>query len=293
MVHGPGCLTFAVSMFCLRCIATSVPCLPGQYLNNTDDFECTNCTIGYYCLGGSRAPRTICPGGTYCPAASLSKYVVWVSDCTPASAPPLICPHRLVHFRASLCHHPRYSNCSAGNYSLAGATAATDCLYCPSGKFSTAAQAVCSSCAGGYYSTSLISPGGCVICPAGYYSAAGAGLSTCSPCINGYYSITNGAPLVVVVACCCLVRTPPPSLLFLSPLSLCVCALSCLCEFMSIRTRLVDAPSVCIFSRNYQLHANLCGRQVRRVGRDVVHQLHGGLLVCCQGTQPCPHCTRL
>ena len=91
------------------------------------------------------------------------------------------------------------TSCSAGTYSAAGASS---CTSCSAGTYSAAGASSCSSCSAGTYSAAGASS--CTSCPAGKYSSTVGATSsaTCTPCSAGTYSTATGATSSATCSTC-------------------------------------------------------------------------------------------
>lgn len=169
---------------------TSLPCPPGTFSNtsgSTNNFDCTECTpgfycanartpeptgfcaAGYYCPGGAKTPNdTVCPAGFYSPQGSSAPIPCDVGTWMP-------------HEAAGECYP-----CAAGYFCPGhGNTNVTLCLtglHCPEGSDDP------QPCPPGTYSnnTGLESPDECLPCPPGLYCTGGGLTAPEEPCFSGY-----------------------------------------------------------------------------------------------------------
>ena len=136
------------------CSTTGFTCNAG-YEANTDNTGCTICSAGNFsAAGGACSP---CATGTYSAAGG---------SCTTCTA-------------GYSCSPTGQTQCTAGTFAAAGASA---CTPCTAGKYSLAGGA-CENCAAGKYSA--VGASTCTSCAAGSY-ASGTGNTVCTACAAGY-----------------------------------------------------------------------------------------------------------
>ena len=194
--------------------AAPAPCSAGYYgaTLGLSIATCTGaCSAGAACPAGSTAntPNT-CPAGSFCaagaaPAPCSAGYYgatlgLSVATCTAPCAGGANCPAGSTASVAGSCPAGKYcapgaapASCAPGTYSLAGASA---CTNCPAGTFgatSGLATAACSGpCAAGTYS-----PAGqtaCIPCSAGAGCPVGSTANTAGSCPIGSYCPAGTAP---------------------------------------------------------------------------------------------------
>ena len=187
---------------------TSCICPAGRYLS--DQYTCSLCPVGSYCLGGTSS-YTGCTSGQTSIAGSINSAACYspcsgnatASAATTSSGATCVC-------RAGYAGNGITCNsCAAGSYSPAGAAS---CTQCAAGTYAVgAASANCTPCAAGTTVPGAVSSNACYTvgacspnasstsattsagpictCLVGY---AGNG-TTCNACGNGNYSVTTGA----------------------------------------------------------------------------------------------------
>lgn len=150
---------------------TQYACPAGKYsaaTNLTSSSGCTQCPAGSFCVSASTSITGSCAAGFFCLPGSGT------SNANP---------------------------CAAGTYTAStSATAQTDCLPCPVGRYCIAGTSVPAPCPTGSYSnvTGATAAGPsaawplCVVCPAGY-ACAGTGVGPPTPCGNGFFSAAASA----------------------------------------------------------------------------------------------------
>lgn len=176
-----------------------------------------DCTAGSFCPEGSSKP-TFCPIGTYSSSLDLES----VTDCTdcPAgkycdesgsTAPTGDCSEGFICYGKATQKDPRDGvtgeycpvggycplgtttviACSLGTFNpIRGATDASGCIACDSGRYCVDAGDTTGDCYAGYFCTSGASSPTQEISPVGYYSLAGAAYP--SPCLPGTYQSVAG-----------------------------------------------------------------------------------------------------
>jgi len=172
----------------------------GPRTNLASADECTRCTAGYYCSGGSGTVSGPCMAGYYCPNGTV----------TPNQYP-----------------------CPAGTYgSSTDLWLVSQCTVCPKGHYCPLASPAPIDCpAGSYaddYGFSVGVPGSakpsCIICPAGHYCPKGsvtpincgvgqfsdAGAIDCSLCSAGYFCNNNSTSRAMMEARPCEAGTYCP-----------------------------------------------------------------------------------
>jgi len=188
----------------------------------TSDRVCSACGTGKYSLNGTCTALTECTGSQYESKAATStadRTCTAVSDCAPGSK-QTAAPTKTTDRQCAACGANSFSTtknadtcsswtvCSASEYesSLPSATANRVCTAltsCAAGqRIKTAATAttnrVCEACPSGTFSTTANAAtcANWTACTAGSY-VSGAGSTTanqsCTTCANGYYSTTSNA----------------------------------------------------------------------------------------------------
>ncbi len=204
----------------LTAASCSGPCAPGYYcpagsINNTavvcplgqfslgDAATCTPCQAGRFGSSTGLNASTcsgLCAAGQYGATAGLH-----VSTCSGACAAGYRCSPGSLRATAAMC--------PIGQYSLAGATACTNCevgrygqsraidtalctSVCPPGRYGSSSGLNSSSCTGpcaaGYYCISAATTMFQHTCAMGQYSLAGS--SSCTPCPPGRYGSVTALP---------------------------------------------------------------------------------------------------
>ena len=160
-----------------------IACKPGSFYQ---DGECKDCSDGFYCLGGSKAPRK-CPAGGFSEPGSarcstgkkrtvvkeethLRKKRFSDLDCSPGQFPD-----------GNGC-----SNCPAGTYGPDG----SGCFTCTVGHAAAAGQSSCTACT----DNQIISGNSCSNCPTG--QVPNAAKSECVPCPAGHTCATSNDFLI-------------------------------------------------------------------------------------------------
>ena len=145
--------------YCPSGTITMKPCPDGYYEPRTGSYLCQVCPVGYFCptdAAGTPTP-TICPINHYCPAQVSAG---------------IFCP--------------------SGTYTdQQGLEAATQCRYCPPGKYCTNG-AITGDCDDGYYCDhgAKTSHDAIKQCPVGHYCTSGNPYPT--PCARGKINIVPG-----------------------------------------------------------------------------------------------------
>ncbi|KAM8989348.1 uncharacterized protein PRD47_016773 [Ara ararauna] len=167
--------------YCPKGSPEPLPCPPGFYCNASGlSVPSGECTTGFYCKAGATIPNptdgvtgNICPGGTYC---------------TAASAVPKLCP--------------------AGTFSsLQGRRMLSECQPCPSGFYceEPGLAAPTGECWEGYYCDNQQGP---VIdftlypCPRGFYCPAGTSSSTQYSCPAGTFGPSQNLKAITECQMC-------------------------------------------------------------------------------------------
>lgn len=185
MSSASDCVTCNQGTFCPVGSASSSPCAPGTFNDQTQQQTCQNCprgkfqdetgqtscktcTAGYYCSAGAAAALP-CPGGTHANQTilNLTGYLSGLDECV---------------------------TCPAGTACSVGSNKPTDCL--PGSFSANASQETCDLCPAGQYQNR---PGltGCLECTRGFYCERGA--STPVPCPGG--TTSNATGVAVRSAC--------------------------------------------------------------------------------------------
>lgn len=185
-------------------------CPAGKYASIADT-TCKSCWFGQY-SGEAAAVYSLCPRGTYndeiaattCKSCG-ARFYGGIAGAT-FSAQCDLCPSGTyineAEKQCTSCPVGTYAtwpdttictSCGQGMYAGAtGATALSQCVACPTGKYSNESTATCTGCPEGKYG-SLVAPtsvlSACTACPAGTSSTAGSSsVSTCFACPAGTYS---------------------------------------------------------------------------------------------------------
>ena len=208
----PCALGFTSGPGALQCFS----CPVGFVVSNG---TCLGCPSGYAAINSSSCGA--CPGGYYCPPASLLPYAISCSSssslyCPPLSVQPQIVPDNYYSNNSSsalmlcdpgfVCSAGILIPCSAGRFNgvpgspscldcpgefYAPNISSTSCLPCPSGQ--TTLSNGSSSCIGCVPGQASIGIGGkCEACPRGSYTMASNSIS-CSSCDAGYYTTADGS----------------------------------------------------------------------------------------------------
>ena len=187
--------------------AFCLPCLPGQFGNESGLRKCFECAAGQYRSAGDEddddttASCDACPKGYYQGSAGRASCL----PCLPGlfgNVSGLVecqaCPSGKVSKdqNASVC-----ADCDPGESS--SATGSASCTACGAGQFSSISGGDCEECAEGRYRVQAKDPTKndptkCTACPKGYYQGS-AGRASCLPCLPGTFSDTPG--LISCMAC--------------------------------------------------------------------------------------------
>ena len=187
--------------------AFCLPCLPGQFGNESGLRKCFECAAGQYRSAGDEddddttASCDACPKGYYQGSAGRASCL----PCLPGlfgNVSGLVecqaCPSGKVSKdqNASVC-----ADCDPGESS--SATGSASCTACGAGQFSSISGGDCEECAEGRYRVQAKDPTKndptkCTACPTGYYQGS-AGRASCLPCLPGTFSDTPG--LISCMAC--------------------------------------------------------------------------------------------
>ena len=172
-------------------------CVAGKYQAKKQQQSCTGCTKGTYAAETGSTTCTDCPKGKYSTGTANSE----CQNCVPGKM-----VNAVKSDEESDC-----DDCSAGKYSLAGASGCTSCAAgtysgeksggcepCKAGKYadSSSSATACVSCAAGKFSSTFRSSfsGDCKNCPAGKASTVTASSTEqdCQVCAAGKISLNSG-----------------------------------------------------------------------------------------------------
>ena len=169
---------------CNQCPGISV----GSYFTTAGSCATSLCSQNTFSTGSSSTSCASCPSNSYSYAGA--------SVCTCNAGYYMDSTGACVQCTAGFFCNPTMQACSAGTYSVAGATA---CTPCGAGSYSGSSSAVaCTSCGAGTYSASSSSV--CTACGTGKYSTATGAQdeNTCVPCNPGSYSAVFGATTCIL-----------------------------------------------------------------------------------------------
>ena len=185
-------VTCPAGHYCPEGTAQPIGCPAGTFNAGTGsslDTDCTSCSAGVVCDGGSVDESEQCPPGHYCSSGS-----------TTATATP--CDEGSFRATAGALVQADCASCPAGSYCGVGSIQP---VPCPSGTFSNApgatSSSTCTPCTAG---STCPQPGLSSVgadCPAGYFCGGGAIHGFENPCPSGRTSATASTLVTDCTAC--------------------------------------------------------------------------------------------
>ncbi|KAJ9462458.1 Cytadherence high molecular weight protein 2, partial [Diplonema papillatum] len=186
-----------LGFYCIRAATDPTKCPPGTFASRAGlgaESDCTLCPGGQFCTGGLAQPDGACAAGWYCPGGNNNSQPVGL-ECPGG----LYCPEASIAGRV----------CPAGTYIPATRTGSLGCDTCPAGFFCNADEQeeapwsdftsyiIPQFCPQGYYCPEGTSLYNAFPCPPGYFgnSTMLTAVTECYPCTPGRYCLLEHATL--------------------------------------------------------------------------------------------------